>query len=171
MSGCSLKAWVLSLGLLTGAWAVLMMALGSLLPATAASEGGVFGATQMQRRSYRTYPLWIARKLPCTNEFVNLDLTLALDTAWRTDGEWVDFVIQATLIASPSGHSPVDIAPAFAHVGFSSPQYGKAGHVHEMHTPLLGQPVAAELVVGIEQAMDEAGQLIVQPGQVRVDCT
>ena len=170
MHGHSLKAWALSLGLLTGAWAVMVMALGSLLPATAASEGGVFGATQMQQRSYRTYPLWIARKLPCTNENVNLDLTLALDTAWRTDGEWVDFVIEANLVASPSGHAPGQIVPAYAHFGFSSPQYGKAGHVHELHTPLVGQPVAAELVVGIEQAMDATGQLIVQPGQVRVDC-
>ena len=118
----------------------------------------------------RSYPLQITRKVPCTNETVTLDLTLDLDTKWRVDGEWVDFVVQAKLTGSPSGHTTVQVVPSSAHFGFSSPQYGKTGHLHEMHTLLLGQPAAVELVVGIEQTMDGSGLLIVQPGQVRVEC-
>ena len=69
---------------------------------------------------------------------------------------------------SPRTHSEIELATA--HFGFSSPQYGMTGHLHEMRVPLEGQPAGAALVVGIEQAMDERGQLIVQPGHVRLTC-
>lgn len=169
MGGHSLKAWATGLGLLVGTWAAVVVALGSLLPASDGEVERLNGA-QAQHRITRTYPLWVARKLPCTNEDVTLDLSLALETKWRTDGEWVDFVIQATLTASPSPQAPGEIEPAYAHFGFSLPQYGQAGHVHELHARLVGPPAGAELVVGIEQTMDGSGQLIVQPGQVRVVC-
>lgn len=170
MSRGSLSMWVGSLGALAGAWAGLVLALGSLMPATDGSNGdGVGRGSGPVLHTARSYPLLLTRMAPCTNETVRLDLTLDLDTKWRVDGEWVDFVVQAKLAESPSGETPGLIAPASAHFGFSSPQYGKTGRLHEMHTSLLGQPVAVELVVGIEQGM-ERGQLIVQPGQVRVEC-
>jgi hypothetical protein len=165
----SLSAWTVSLGLLAGVWAGVVVVLGSLLPVSAGSEGGDAGDAGPVLHTARSYPLQITRKVPCTNETVTLDLTLDLDTKWRVDGEWVDFVVQAKLTGSPSGHTSGQIVPSSAHFGFSSPQYGKTGHLHEMHTLLLGQPAAVELVVGIEQGM-ERGQLIVQPGQVRVEC-
>jgi hypothetical protein len=170
MSRGSLSAWTVSLGLLAGVWAGVVVVLGSLLPAAAGSEGGDAGTGGPVLHTARSYPLPITRKVPCTNETVTLDLTLDLDTKWRVDGEWVDFVVQAKLAGSPSGPTTVQVVPSSAHFGFSSPQYGKTGHLHEMHTLLLGQPVAVELVVGIEQAMDGSGLLIVQPGQVRVVC-
>ena len=147
MGGYSLKAWASSLGLLAGAWAAVVVLLGSLLPAVDAEGGRLTRGVQPQHRSTLAYPLWIARKVPCTNEPVTLDLSLVLDTKWRfdADGEWVDFVIHATLTSSPSVQAPDEIVPATAHFGFSSPQYGQAGHVHEMHAALVGQPAGTEL--------------------------
>jgi hypothetical protein len=172
MGGHSLKAWATSLGLLAGAWAAVVVVLGSLLPAADLDAGRLTRMMQPQHHTNRVYPIRIVRQVPCTNEPVALDLELVLDTKWRfdADGEWVDFVVRAELTTSPSVQAPDEIVPATALFGFSSPQYGQAGHVHEMHAPLVGQPAGAELVVGIEQGVDGRGQLIVQPGQVRVVC-
>jgi hypothetical protein len=170
MGGFSLKAWTVSLGLLAGTWSVVVLTLASVIPAPDAQENRFTGVAPVQQRASSTYPLRVAKKLPCTNEDVTLDLLLALDTKWHTDGEWVDFVVQARLTSSPSENAPGEIEPAAAYFGFSSPNYGRAGHVHELHARLLGQPAGAELVVGIEQATDGEGQLIVQPGQMRLVC-
>ena len=172
MGGHGLKAWGGSLGLLAGAWAAVVVVLGSLLPAVDVEGGRLTRMAQPQHHMNRVYPIQIVRQVPCTNEPVTLDLSLDLDTKWRfdADGEWVDFVVRAELTTSPSVQAPDEIVPVSAHFGFSSPQYGQAGHVHELHAPLVGQPAGAELVVGIEQGMDSRGQLIVQPGQVRVVC-
>lgn len=170
MSRGSLSVWVGSLGTLAGAWTGVVLLLGSLMPSAASGEGdGTGRGAGPMLHTARSYPLALTRKIPCTNETVRLDLTLDLDTKWRVDGEWVDFVVQAKLAESPTGEARGVVVPSSAHFGFSSPQYGTAGHLHEMRSQLLGQPLAVELVVGIEQAM-ERGQLIVQPGQVRVEC-
>jgi hypothetical protein len=167
MSWGSLSAWTVSLGLLAAAWAGVVLLLGSLMPA---APGSVTGGAEPVLHAARSYPLSLVRTVPCTNETVRLDLTLDLDTKWRVDGEWVDFVVRAKLDGAPSGRTPGLVAPSSAHFGFSSPQYGTSGHLHELRTLLLGQPATVELVVGIEQAMDASGQLFVQPGQVRVEC-
>lgn len=164
-------SWAVSLGLLTGSWVIVALVAGAQAPT--AEEAGRAGVVSMDgpmtvRR--HTYPLWIERKTPCVGDVVSLDLLLTLEVKSKLDGEWATFAVQAWLISNESRSAPDRIAPVQAHFGFSSPQYGQAGHVHQIRTPVLGLAGPVDVVVPLEQGVNDQSQLIVKPGQVQFMC-
>lgn len=164
-------SWTVSLGLLTGAWAILAMAMGSHLPSSSmASTAGIVSMDGPMTVRQHTYPLWIEQKLACGAAIVSLDLLLTLEVKSKLDGEWASFSVQAWLASNEASSAPDQIAPVRAHFGFSSPQYGQAGHVYRLQAPILGQAPPANLVVPLEQGVDDHSQLIVKPGQVQLAC-
>jgi hypothetical protein len=100
-----------------------------------------------------------------------IDATLSLDIKARVEGEDAQVIVMAALASTPSPNAPDSIAPVRDHFGFFAPLYGQHSHVHDVRAPLMGQTVPAELVVGVQQGVDAAGQLSITPGQIRVVCT
>jgi hypothetical protein len=157
------------LSALVGTWAVVAILLGNLLPLPSAVDDRiVVDGTQMWRS---TFPIRVVRNHPCTDDTVVIDLTLSLDVKARVEGDDAQVIVLALLESTPSQGAQDSIAPTRDHFGFFAPLYGKTTHVHDVRAQLVGHVVPAELVVGVQQGVDAAGQLSITPGQVRVVCT
>jgi hypothetical protein len=154
---------------LVGTWAALAILLGNLLPLPSREDDRVVVEGAQIWRS--TFPIRVVRTNPCTDDVVVFDLTLALDIKARVEGEDAQVIVLAALSSTPSASAPDGIVPVREHFGFFAPLYGQVSHVHDVRAPITGQKVPAELVVGVQQGVDGAGQLSITPGQIRVVCT
>jgi hypothetical protein len=154
---------------LVGTWAMVAILLGNLLPLPTRDDDRVMTEGQQAWRS--AFPIRVVRTHPCTDDTIVIDVTLSLDIKARIEGEDAQVVVLAGLTSTPSPNAPDGITPVRDHFGFFAPLYGQQSHVHDVRAPLTGQVVPAELVVGVQQGVDAAGQLSITPGQVRVVCS
>jgi hypothetical protein len=169
MRAMLLNEWALSLSLLTGAWVYVVVTMASMMPPPPTGEERfTVEDTQMWRS---THTLRVFGMNGCTDDPVVLDVVLTLDISARIEGEDAQVLVVASLVGAPSPAAPDDIVATTSQFGFFAPLYGKKAHVHDLRTQVIGQAVPAELVVGVEQGVDEAGRLIVVPGATGVACT
>jgi hypothetical protein len=154
---------------LVGTWAAVAILLGNLLPLPSRDDDRVVVEGQQVWRS--AFPIRVVRALPCTDDTVVIDVTLSLDIKARIEGEDAQVIVLAALASAPTPNAPDGITPVQDHFGFFAPLYGQNSHVHDVRAPLTGQAVPAELVVGVQQGVDAAGQLSITPGQIRVVCS
>jgi hypothetical protein len=167
--GHVLTEWSVGLTLLTGTWMGVSAVLGAYLPnRPPADERITIEEVQAWRSSYQ---LHVVRLNPCTDETVELELTLTMDIRARQEGEDAQVLVQAILASAPSATAPDAIIEAREQFGFFAPLYGKPMRVHDLRATLLGQAVPSELMVGVEQGVGPSGLLQVQPGPIRVACT
>jgi hypothetical protein len=170
MRGFMLNEWTLGMTLLTGAWVSVAVAMAGMMPSSppTSDQRLTLENAQMWRS---THTLRVFGTNPCTGTVIVLDVLLTLDVAAHMEGEDAQVLVVAGLAGAPSPTAPDDIVAATSQFGFFAPLYGQRAHVHDLRTQLVGQPIPAELVIGVEQGVDGAGRLIVVPGAMRIVCT